>query len=231
MPSTPKPDYWAAVEPEDFEYGRTYQLRTNNYSGGTPVYEIPNTGASESREVLALSNIEAIERDESLQDKIAYGRIGSSFRNVIYRADEDPPRAVKEIIGALSEYPVLSDEIHSEMESEIAEHDWENYGRVDFIKRVLAFILQKALENEGIEVDDEDDIIDVLNDHEDAVDQVWSNIRGFEYQEVNPYGTVFQWRSLQHYLGDQLTDEELYKELRPVLDLFDPAPAGTMRPL
>lgn len=213
--------YWVDVSPEDFEYGRTYRLFSYEKEGGTPVMEIPNTGSGSLQESYqGRANFLTIERDRSLQDKIAYGSMGS-YQSVIIPADRAPARAVAEIFGALSDYPVLDDLALSNVEEAAAEEAWDNFGRREFVRSVLVPSVDMYLTKQGVDTDDLDieDVIDNLD--YPVIDSVWKRLaRNHELVIFESDGPYFHFGAAQRLLATGFSDEELGDWLAPVLTPF-----------
>lgn len=64
-----------------------------------------------------------------------YGTFGVLVRTLAYRNCTD----VREFFDALEDYPLASDDDHSDLEFEAMCEAWENYGRADFLREVKAY--------------------------------------------------------------------------------------------
>lgn len=215
--------YWVNVAPEEFEYGREYLLQRKpswDLDQFTPVMEIPSTGNAHNiqTDTIAQSNYRVIERDEALQDKVAYGRSGHGYQSVIVPTDRQPAKEVVDIISALSDYPLLDEMDHSELEAEAEHEDWESWGRDEFREKTLAPAIVAYADAIDVELD-EGDVRDELQDNDEIVDSIWSDLGGGEYTEHGSDSTHFDFKRVQRKI--QNMDEDVLEAiLEPALSLF-----------
>ncbi len=216
-------NYWVDVPPNEFEYGRSYQLLRkpyDNLEAYTPVMEISDTGyaAMIEENSIAKSNYRVIANDTTLQDKVAYGRSGHGYDSVIIPADRQPAKEVVDIISALADYPVLDEMDLGELEAEARFEDWESWGRSEFIKKTLvpAIVAYSEAYEESIESDDAQD---KLEDNNEVVDHIWNTLGGWDATEYGSSGTNFAFNRIQRKLA-AMDDAEVLAALEPALDLI-----------
>lgn len=232
--------YWVDILPEEFEYGRDYQLHSSDYLGErTPVYEISNTGTSKNLESNSVteSNYRVIQNDETLQDKVAYGSSGHGYESIIVPADRQPSKEVLDIIAALESYPILDEMDHSELELEEESKDWEDYGRKDFIKNILLdtvlYYFETELKGEEGEIDI-DDIKDILEDSDKIVDEIFYNYFR-DYVEYSGESTHYNYEGMARMIDEMSVLAWKAKIIAPIIkieeidDLFA-KPDNWMRP-
>lgn len=75
----------------------------------------------------------------------------------------DQPEALRDAIAALDQYPILSDDDHGDLESSLEAEAWDDHGRSDF-RRALVAVL------DHIDPDHEHDTEDI---DDDVIDQMW----------------------------------------------------------
>lgn len=184
--------------------------------------EIPNTGSDDvTRSLLAIANRQVINNDPTLRDKVALGMLGYNYVSVIIPADREPPREVRDLFAALSDYPVLDDHALSELEATAKNRAWFDYGRREFMKEVLVPAISKFAEKLNVDLDD-DDIFEVIDEDQNIgyVDSVWVELNQYgELTEHTGSEVVFNIRGAARKLSS-MTDEEAEMILTPVINLF-----------
>lgn len=220
-------EYWVDAAPEDFEYGESYHLRTYGRKGEqTPVKVIPNTdfGDYGGSGTVGMANYKVFEDDYN--DKVAFGLSSHGYQAVIIPTDREVDPEVQEAMDSLEDYPLLSDEVHSEVEQEIREKDWDDSGFDDFIKMLKPLLKERFGLN--------DDQWDELEEHEkfnelvhDLYFEVSNNDSGHYEVGAGWYFPIDSWRrDLERKPG--LLD--IFEDIVPSSDEVDDDP-GAMSPL
>lgn len=203
MTDTKDSSYHALVR-ECHELGHatptTFAAYTRNHRVDTPQCNIIEIFASDANpwgqtELVDISNYRVIESDPQLGVMGVNGiyqveYIGES--RLIAIAEELTPET-RELVEAMSDYPIANEHVYSELELETHERNWDDYGRVDLIDN---------LDNAGWDVSG-------LDARWDDVDRAWSDVS--ELLNLTPEleycDTV--WRGM----GDKATTDAVAGEL------------------
>jgi len=83
------------------------------------------------------SNVKAVEEMFDESEALVWMSHGHGSYAVGFVYDPEVAEEVIELLGALSDYPLVDDEAHSEMEMEMFEEAWNNFGASEFGDAVL----------------------------------------------------------------------------------------------
>jgi hypothetical protein len=157
-----KPNAWGdndafEDDPSSVSYGNVHHRETG--WAEVPLYEVSEaTGSDYSGGTHSIANYRVLEemQNEFPQIVTTYG--GYSTYGIVFRLDQGPlPEELIEVIDALDAYPILDENVMSEVEMELQGENWESWARDDW---------RRKLEEE---FGDED--VDELSDED--IDKLW----------------------------------------------------------
>lgn len=145
------------------------------------------TGSDYSGGLVTRSNYLVIEQmaeeDEDLADFLVFTYGGYGTYGVFIRLDLDDevPDELIDVVSALSDYPLLDDDHHSNLEIEAEDEAWSDWGRSDF---------HRALEKSHLALDHEEIIEDLTDDQLDELWRIGADQHGdggVIHEETGPY--------------------------------------------
>ncbi len=132
-------------------------LERKSYSHANPAYactlmiatiDLACFGDYDNSCAVEQSNYRVMLADEEIAPHLVklIGSHGSTGLAYIVPDPEHPgdihalPEALRDALAALDNYPLLSDDDHSELESELESEAWDDHGRSDFVKALVKLL-------------------------------------------------------------------------------------------
>jgi len=183
-----------------------------------------NSTAVERANVVAvekMTDVDAVENESGIHPDAVLNLSGGHGSGGVAFAYTDPVSAqeILNVTAALSDYPLLDDEAHSNMEMEMYQEAWVDYGAGDYVRELMAGLDQEAEMSDS----QRDDIEEFIEDQDpmrlfeayDTLGDAWSRglmmIEGggsvyFQFEEAikNAGGAV----AVYHWLLEQADDND-----------------------
>lgn len=110
------------------------------------------TGSDYSGGSVARSNYRVIMADRSLEPHIVTISGGHDTYGIAFLGHwDDLPKVCREVIGALADYPLLSDDDHSALECDEEQEAWCSHGAADFARALVEEVGLYGAETDGEE--------------------------------------------------------------------------------
>jgi len=185
-----KPNAWMREDAEVNDYTdsplNTDIERKKSGKWSIPLFEIPYASGSEySGGLVTRSNRRVIEEmaegDEAIADALVFSDRGmyGSYATFI-RLDDEVPEELLEVVERLENYPLLNENLHSEMEMEAEDEAWGSWALRDWKDALIKEAKDDAVE-EAIDEMDDDDLINLYREAAEA-----ANVY-VEHEETGPY--------------------------------------------